>query len=75
MARSIRKIPIFGFTTADSEKSDKKRWNRAFRRISKNKILTNQDLPVKVNAVTDIWDGNKDGKRYLKSHSAKDMRK
>lgn len=75
MARSIRKTPIFGFTTAVSEKADKRRWNKTFRRISKNKILNEQDLPAKVSAVTNVWAGNKDGKHYWKSHSVKDMRK
>jgi len=60
MARSIRKTPIFGITTATSEKADKRRWNKTFRRISKYKIFTEQDLPTKINAVTNVWDGNKD---------------
>jgi hypothetical protein len=75
MARSIRKTPIFGITTASSEKADKRRWNRTFRRISKHKIAIKQDLPTKINAVTNVWDGNKDGKHYWKDYSAKDMRK
>ncbi|HMI02859.1 MAG TPA: hypothetical protein VK541_10280 [Pedobacter sp.] len=64
MARSIRKTPIFGLTTAGSEKTDKRRWNRTFGRISKYKIVTKQDLPAKINAVTNVWDGNKRWERY-----------
>jgi len=75
MARSFRKTPIFAFTTAKSEKEDKRRWNKTFRRISKHSITTRRELPAKITAVSDVWAGNKDGKRYWKKHSPKDMRK
>lgn len=75
MSNSRRKTPIFGITTATSEKEDKRRWNKTFRRISKIQIFKQKDLPNKVSAVTNVWDGNKDGKRYTKDYSKKDMRK
>lgn len=75
MSRSKRKTPIFGITTATSEKLDKRRWNKTFRRIAKNHITKQKELPHKIAAVTDVWDGNKDGKRYLRNYNAKEMRK
>ena len=75
MARSKRKTPIFGLTTARSEKQDKRRWNRTFRRIARLKTQTGAEVPVKIEAVTDVWDGNKDGKRYFRNYSTKDLRK
>jgi len=62
-------------TTATSEKLDKIRWNKTFRRISKIQITKQKELPHKISAVTDVWDGNKDGKRYYKDYSKVDMRK
>ncbi|PJJ84031.1 hypothetical protein [Mucilaginibacter auburnensis] len=75
MSRSQRKTPFFGITTASSEKQDKRRWNRTFRRIAKLKTAKHNDAPVKIEAVTDVWDGAKDGKRYYKQFKDRDMRK
>ena len=75
MSRSKRKTPIFGITTAKSEKQDKRRWIRTFRRIAKIKTQTKSEAPVKIAAVTNVWDGAKDGKRYYPAHKAKDLRK
>ncbi|WP_090498325.1 hypothetical protein [Pedobacter terrae] len=75
MFNSIKKTPIFGRTTAAPEKEDKKRWNKTFRKISKTQIFNQKELPNKISAVTDVWDGNKEGKRYFKDYGAKDMRK
>ena len=76
MSRSKRKTPIFGHTTAQSEKQDKRRWNRTFRRITKVKTRTDDAAtPVKIEAVTNVWDGAKDGKRYYALYKAKDLRK
>lgn len=75
MSRSKRKTPIFGITTAVSEKQDKRRWNRTFRRIAKVKARVEDEAPVKIEAVTNIWDGAKDGKRYYRQYKAKDLRK
>jgi hypothetical protein len=75
MSNSKKKTPIFGITTATSEKLDKRRWNKIFRRIAKIQIVKEKELPHKISAVTNVWDGNKDGKRYLKSYSNKEMRK
>ncbi len=72
MSHSTRKTPIFGHTTAPSEKQDKRRWNRTFRRIAKIKTQTNEEAPVKIEAVTNVWDGAKDGKRYYPAYKPED---
>ncbi|WP_089787253.1 hypothetical protein [Chitinophaga sp. YR573] len=75
MSRSRRKTPVFGITTAVSEKKDKRRWNRIFRKVSKKLIRNDMDAPVKLAAVSDVWGGSKDGKHYRVQHSKADMRK
>jgi len=75
MSRSIRKTPIFGFTTAKSEKQDKRKWNRRFRKVCKKLIQLETETPVKLAGVTNIWDGAKDGRYYWKGATKKDMRK
>lgn len=75
MSRSKRKTPIFGMTTASSEKMNKQKWNKRFRRISKILIAKDKEIPVKKQAVSDVWEGNKDGKRYRKNYNSKDLRK
>ncbi|MFD1770647.1 hypothetical protein [Sphingobacterium suaedae] len=75
MSRSIRKTKIFGITSAETEKQDKRLWNRKFRKVCKKLILKNKETPVKVNAVTNVWDGAKDGKKYYLGTTKKDMRK
>lgn len=75
MSRSIRKIPIFGIVKSDSEKQDKRRWNRTFRKVCKNLILKQKEAPIKISAVTEVWSGDKDGKCYWRDANKKDMRK
>lgn len=75
MSRSLKRIPIFGITYANSEKQDKRRWNRTFRKVCKNLLMKEHEIPIKIAAVTNVWDGNKDGRRYWKDAVKKDMRK
>jgi len=74
MSQSVRRAPIFGIGSG-SEKRDKRYWNKTFRSISKALIRTEQDPPKKIEAVTDVWDGRKDGKIYRSTATAKMMRK
>jgi len=75
MSRSIRKTKIFGITTAETEKQDKRRWNRTFRKVCKTLIRLEKEAPVNINSVTNIWSGAKDGRRYYRNATKKDMRK
>lgn len=75
MSQSVRKTKIFGITTAESEKQDKRRWNRTFRKVCKKLIRLENDAPIKLRSVTNVWDGAKDGRRYYRNAINKDMRK
>ena len=75
MSRSFPKTKIFGITTAETEKKDKRRWNRVFRKVSKNLIRLDKEALVKIRDVTNVWDGAKDGKQYYHRATKRDMRK
>jgi len=76
MAHSKRKTPIFGNTTAPSEKHDKRLANRMFRRKTKIAVKNEVDPPQKIDEVFNMeWDGSKDGKHYWHNAQEKDMRK
>ncbi|MCX2575079.1 hypothetical protein [Pedobacter sandarakinus] len=75
MARSLRKTKIFPITTAASEKLDKRRWNKTFRKVSKSLIGEEKEVPDKIQSVSSVWDGAKDGKRYRKNATVREMRK
>jgi outer membrane cobalamin receptor len=70
VSRSRRHTPIFGHTTAESEKDDKRKANRRLRR----KARAGQ-LDVRLREVSDVWTFEKDGKRYDKDASPDEMRK
>ena len=77
MAKSRRKTPITGNTTEPSEKEDKRRWNRRYRRKVKEVLNTTEDedeIP-KLREETNVWEGGKDGKRYIVDHTDRDLRK
>ena len=66
MARSKKKNPIHGITTAQSEKEDKRFANRAYRRkvkqmIQPDEIVDDLTLP-EIREVSNVWDFAKDGK-------------
>jgi len=54
MSRSVRKTKIFWITTAQTEKQDKRRWNRTFRKVCKKLIRLEKEAPVKMHGVTNI---------------------
>ena len=65
MSRSKKKHPIRGITSAASEKEDKKKWHRVFRRKNAQ-LLQSPDadetrFPVP-REVSDPWKMDKDGK-------------
>ncbi len=77
MSRSIKKTPVTGHTNSPSEKFDKQRANRIFRRISKELIHRSEycKLPIKIREIVDTWTMSKDGKSYKKYILAEYMRK
>lgn len=71
MSRSYKKVPIFGIA-GESEKYDKKKWHRSFRKKSKDIIhhshfdleeLDNTIFPIE-KEVSNPWSMSKDGKHY-----------
>ncbi|WP_293887837.1 hypothetical protein [Sphingobacterium sp. UBA3549] len=75
MSRSLRKTKIFGITTSESEKQDKKRWNRTFGKVCRKLVLSEKVATHKIHSVTEVWSGAKDGKRYNHNAKKRDMRK
>ena len=76
MARSKKKTPIIPNTKAESEKEDKRNNNRKLRRAVKQKLQVFEDtedlvLP-ELREITDVWDGAKDGKKFLKNKDLED---
>lgn len=76
MSRSKRKTKIFGIA-GTSEKQDKRKANRLFRKLTKSKLKTEEDpfLPTDLDEVSNVWSMAKDGKRWWNSATEKDMRK
>lgn len=72
MSRSERKTPIFGMTTARSEKVDKKAWHSRMRAKVRTDMtplpgseLDSYIAPIE-NDVGNVWAMAKDGKRYFR---------
>lgn len=65
MSRSYKHTTISAITTAQSEKKDKRLANRRFRRISKHRVRIDAEPLIDLNEISDIWDFQKDGKRYF----------
>ena len=77
MSRSRRKTPRTGNTTAASEKDDKRRANRAFRKRIRDILQINDDpdvLPA-LQEIASNWQFAKDGKQWLDNPLSKWMRK
>lgn len=75
MSRSSKKTPKKGITSADSEKDNKRQANRTQRRVTKIKIKKGEIELPDIKELSNVWSFNKDGKRYLKNPTPKDMRK
>lgn len=75
MSRSLKKTPISGITTAESEKEDKRLANRRHRRVTKIEVNKGDEVISKLKEVSNVWSFEKDGKRYLTNTSKRDLRK
>lgn len=71
MSRSYKHTTISAITTAQSEKRDKQLANRRFRRISRHRVKIEREPLIDLDEISDIWDFQKDGKRYFFSDEAK----
>lgn len=75
MSRSRKKNPVKGITSADSEKEDKRNANRKFRRKIKQEVNKGEDQLPEIRELSNVWEFDKDGKRYDKDLPKKDLRK
>jgi len=78
MARSKRKTPIRGITTAESEKQDKQLAHRRYRRKTKAVLQQVPDAEIfpHVRELSNPWSMGKDGKvRFDPKKYPKNMRK
>lgn len=75
MSRSFKHTTISGITTATSEKRDKQLANRRFRRISRYRVKIDAEPLIDLDEISDIWDFQKDGKRYFDPEEAKKFSK
>lgn len=74
MSRSRRKTPIFGITTAESDKPYKRREHRRERSAVRDALNTGSRIP-NTKRFGDPFASEKDGKLYWAGASEKDMRK
>ncbi len=77
MSRSYRKVSISGITMAESEKKDKRLYNRRYRKAVKQSILAARydRIPI-LRECSNPWSMDKDGKQYFnKYEDPKGMRK
>lgn len=75
MTRSRRNTPIFGHSTAPSEKEDKQRWHRAFRRSCRQALQYSLECTLHIKEFFNPWKMDKDGKSYYNEAKDEDMRK
>lgn len=75
MSRSKKKTRILGDTTAASEKENKRKATEKLRRRVKVKLKSRKEQLPLLRKVSNVYDFNKDGKRYQKEVEEKWMRK
>jgi hypothetical protein len=75
MSRSRKKTPKTGITTAESEKDNKRKANRIFRRATRVQLKKGDSQFVSIKEVSNVWSFDKDGKQFLKNATQRDLRK
>lgn len=63
MGKSYKKSKVYNLFRG-SDKDDKIKAHKKFRRKSKVKLKLNQDLPIKLEEIEDIWNFNSEGSKY-----------
>ena len=74
MSRSKRKVPIRGIAPAPTENGDKRIANRKHRHLTKIQVNKGENMS-EIREVSNVWPFAKDGKRFLKNPTEKDIRK
>ncbi|WP_439240200.1 hypothetical protein [Lonepinella sp. BR2474] len=75
MSHSYRKHKFFGYGGGDTDQAFKQRFNRSFRRISKQHIESDREPLHSMHEVGPPWESTKIAKHYWAGASERDMRK
>lgn len=67
MSRSRKKNPVVTYVNCKSQKKGKRQCNKRFRRITRQMIHRDPDLPKYKKEVMDVWYMEGDGKYRLKA--------
>lgn len=67
MSRSRKKNPVITYVKCNSQKKSKRQCNKRFRRITRQMIHSDSNLPKYKKEVMDVWDMEGDGKHRLKA--------
>ena len=67
MSRSIKKRPFISICKYDSNKWSKTQANKKFRHLSKIKLASDKEPPIRLKEVSDVWDFPSDGLAYYVS--------
>ena len=65
MSRSRKKNPVVTYVNCKSQKKGKRQCNKRFRRITRQMIHRDSDLPLYMKEVMDVWDMEGDGKHRI----------
>ncbi len=67
MSRSKKRTPFWGFSSARSEKQDKRDYNRRYRRVSKQflRVYPECDVMPHLREYSNPWAMSKDGKVWF----------
>lgn len=67
MSRSFKKNPFIAVACYSSNKKDKTTANRKFRKISKQRLKNDRELPYSIREVSDTYNFSSDGLAYYQT--------
>ena len=67
MSRSRKRTPVSPNACASSEKDDKARANRRFRRITRERVRAAAEPPSDIREVSSVWLFAKDGRHFVRN--------
>lgn len=67
MSRSRKRTPVSSNACVRSEKGDKARANRRFRRVTRERILADSEAPRDIREVSNVWLFAKDGRHFVRN--------
>ncbi|MFZ2223137.1 MAG: hypothetical protein WAV26_00470 [Candidatus Deferrimicrobium sp.] len=67
MSRSRKRTPVSPNACVLSEKDDKARANRRFRRVTRERIRADSEAPGDIREVSNVWLFAKDGRHFVRN--------